>query len=328
MTRPVDFDFAGGREPAGTPSRATGSGQAPAGGAALGAARRPHRAAGCTRDRRRCRGPGSVAEVARAKRTLLVTFRRDGTPVPTPVWAAAGDGVFYVRSERTAGKVKRLRNDPRLLIAPCTVRGKPLGAPLEASGRMLAADEEARRRAGARQPLRLRSLAVRGNHGPDARRHGLPGDHAGGVGRLARRGHGRAADRRRALTACAHERRRRDREVVVERPARHAAALEGADDRGDGARGRDLPDRALDVQQPAVFALVRVREGPVARQCLLARALALEHGAQLAPAGEPEVERRADALGGQRQAVPGGVAAKNTPSSTAARSWWGIQLPW
>jgi PPOX class probable F420-dependent enzyme len=85
-----------------------------------------------------------VAEVARAKRTLLVTFRRDGTPVPTPVWAAAGDGVFYVRSERTAGKLKRLRNDPRMLIAPCTVRGKPLGAPLEASGRVLDADEEPR----------------------------------------------------------------------------------------------------------------------------------------------------------------------------------------
>jgi uncharacterized protein len=87
---------------------------------------------------------GSVAEVARAKRTLLVTYRRDGTPVPTPVWAAEAEGVLYVRSERTAGKLKRLRNDPRMLIAPCTVRGRPLGAPLEASGRMLAAKEEPR----------------------------------------------------------------------------------------------------------------------------------------------------------------------------------------
>jgi uncharacterized protein len=87
---------------------------------------------------------GSVAEVARAKRTLLVTYRRDGTPVPTPVWAAVAGGTLYVRSERTAGKLKRLRRDPRMLIAPCTVRGKPLGAPLEASGRMLAVDEEPR----------------------------------------------------------------------------------------------------------------------------------------------------------------------------------------
>jgi PPOX class probable F420-dependent enzyme len=87
---------------------------------------------------------GSVAEVARAKRTLLITYRRDGTPVPTPVWAAEAGGVFYVRTERAAGKLKRLRNDPRMLIAPCTVRGKPLGAPLEASGRMLAAEQEPR----------------------------------------------------------------------------------------------------------------------------------------------------------------------------------------
>jgi PPOX class probable F420-dependent enzyme len=73
-----------------------------------------------------------------------VTYRRDGTPVPTPVWAAEAGGVLYVRSERAAGKLKRLRRDPRMLIAPCTVRGKPLGAPLEASGRLLAAEEEPR----------------------------------------------------------------------------------------------------------------------------------------------------------------------------------------
>lgn len=75
---------------------------------------------------------GTVGEVAAHKRTLLTTFRRSGVAVSTPVWAAEADGRFYVRSERTAGKVKRLRNDSRVLIAPCTVRGKPLGAPLEA----------------------------------------------------------------------------------------------------------------------------------------------------------------------------------------------------
>jgi len=85
---------------------------------------------------------GSPAELAGAKRTLLVSFRRDGTPVPTPVWAAEAEGTFYVRSERSSGKVKRLRHDARLLLAPCTVRGEPLGAPLEAYGRQLAVEEE------------------------------------------------------------------------------------------------------------------------------------------------------------------------------------------
>jgi PPOX class probable F420-dependent enzyme len=86
---------------------------------------------------------GSPREIPPSKRSLLVTYRRDGTPVATPVWAAPGDdGRFYVRTERTAGKVKRLRNDARVLIAPCTVRGRPLGAPFEAHARVLAAGAE------------------------------------------------------------------------------------------------------------------------------------------------------------------------------------------
>jgi PPOX class probable F420-dependent enzyme len=85
---------------------------------------------------------GSPAEIQQHKRTLLVTFRRNGTPVPTPVWAAAADGHLYVRSERAAGKIKRLRRDPRLLLAPCTVRGKPLGEPFEAHAVVLAPEGE------------------------------------------------------------------------------------------------------------------------------------------------------------------------------------------
>jgi uncharacterized protein len=85
---------------------------------------------------------GSVEDVRAHKRALLVTYRRDGTPVPTPVWAAEANGRLYVRSERASGKAKRLRRDPRMLVAPCTVRGKPLGAPFEATARMLSHGEE------------------------------------------------------------------------------------------------------------------------------------------------------------------------------------------
>ena len=85
---------------------------------------------------------GSVADYGSAKRTLLVSYRRDGTPVPTPVWAAPAGGDLYVRSERGSGKVKRLRGDARVLLAPCTARGRPLGAPLEATAEVLGPDEE------------------------------------------------------------------------------------------------------------------------------------------------------------------------------------------
>jgi hypothetical protein len=86
---------------------------------------------------------GSIAEVSAHKRALLVTYRRSGKAVATPVWAAEADGRLYVRSERTAGKIKRLRRDPRVLVAPCTVRGKPLGAPFEATARILSTQDEA-----------------------------------------------------------------------------------------------------------------------------------------------------------------------------------------
>src|SRR5437899_10064067 len=86
---------------------------------------------------------GSLDHIRPSKRSLLVTYRRDGTPVPTPAWAAERDGRLYVRSERSSGKVKRLAGDPRMLIAPSTVRGEPLGPPVEAIARVLPREEEA-----------------------------------------------------------------------------------------------------------------------------------------------------------------------------------------
>lgn len=85
---------------------------------------------------------GSIEGIKAHKRALVVTYRKDGTPVPTPVWAAENAGRLYVRSERACGKVKRLRKDPRVLIAPCTVRGKPLGPPFQATGRLVDPHEE------------------------------------------------------------------------------------------------------------------------------------------------------------------------------------------
>ena len=85
---------------------------------------------------------GSAQAVGESKYALLVTYRRDGTGVPTPTWAAEKDGLLYVRSERQSGKIKRLRRDPRILVAPCTARGKPVGPPFEATARVLSADAE------------------------------------------------------------------------------------------------------------------------------------------------------------------------------------------
>jgi len=53
----------------------------------------------------------------------LATFRRDGRAVETPVWFAAMGVRFYAFSEAKAGKMKRLKNDPSIRVAPCNVRG-------------------------------------------------------------------------------------------------------------------------------------------------------------------------------------------------------------
>jgi uncharacterized protein len=71
------------------------------------------------------------------KYCLLVTYKRSGEAVPTPVWFGLGEGKLYVRSEANVAKVKRLRADSRVRVAPCTVRGRPLGPPAEGLARVL-----------------------------------------------------------------------------------------------------------------------------------------------------------------------------------------------
>ena len=72
-----------------------------------------------------------------AKTILLTTYKRDGTPVPTPVSIAFdGDQAFF-RSWDKAWKTKRLRNNPRVEVAPATLRGKPLGPPVRARATLL-----------------------------------------------------------------------------------------------------------------------------------------------------------------------------------------------
>jgi uncharacterized protein len=78
------------------------------------------------------------------KYCLLTTFRKSGKPVPTPVWFGLGDGKTYLRSEAAVGKVKRIRSNPRVRVAPCTFRGKPLGSPVEGRARVLAPNESER----------------------------------------------------------------------------------------------------------------------------------------------------------------------------------------
>lgn len=78
------------------------------------------------------------------KYALLVTYRRNGEAVPTPVWFGVDDaGRLYARTGKLAAKVKRIRSNPRVTVAPCTVRGVPKGAYAQGTARLVPADQEA-----------------------------------------------------------------------------------------------------------------------------------------------------------------------------------------
>ena len=57
----------------------------------------------------------------------LQTYRKNGKPMPTPVWFAQDGEKFYIRTVAGSGKVKRIHNNPKVQIMPCGQRGEPLG---------------------------------------------------------------------------------------------------------------------------------------------------------------------------------------------------------
>ena len=65
-----------------------------------------------------------IEEIGRSRYVSLVSYRRDGTPVATPVWHVVRDGEMFVVSEADAYKVKRIRRDSRVTVTVCDVRGR------------------------------------------------------------------------------------------------------------------------------------------------------------------------------------------------------------
>jgi len=72
---------------------------------------------------------------------LLTTFRRSGVAVPTPLWFAERDGKLYVKTRNDSGKFKRIRNNPSVRVAPCTMRGKVTGPEFAGIARVLPAEQ-------------------------------------------------------------------------------------------------------------------------------------------------------------------------------------------
>jgi PPOX class probable F420-dependent enzyme len=96
-----------------------------------------------------------------SKTILLTTYKRDGTPVSTPVSIAFdGDRAFF-RSYDKAWKTKRLRNNPNVQAAPATLRGKPTGRAVHARATLLAGEQaRAASKALARRHRVLQAILV------------------------------------------------------------------------------------------------------------------------------------------------------------------------
>ena len=73
----------------------------------------------------------------------LETFRKNGQAVPTPVWFAESNGILYITTVNGSGKVKRIRNNGQVRIAPCNMRGDVLGERFEAQARLVDDSQEA-----------------------------------------------------------------------------------------------------------------------------------------------------------------------------------------
>ena len=73
----------------------------------------------------------------------IATYRKNGKPVPTPVWFALENDKLYVATEPGSGKVKRIRNNPNVLLAPCTQRGKLIGPTMKGVAHVLPDDRVA-----------------------------------------------------------------------------------------------------------------------------------------------------------------------------------------
>ena len=86
------------------------------------------------------------AQVAGQKYISLKTFRKNGMAVATPVWFGELDGKLYVMTRSDMGKTKRIRNNPEVRVAPCTIRGAVTGAEFAARARILPAQDHAQAR--------------------------------------------------------------------------------------------------------------------------------------------------------------------------------------
>src|SRR3979409_1764371 len=82
-----------------------------------------------------------LAQFGGRKYISLETFKKNGQGVKTPVWFVLHHNAFYVYTEADSWKVKRIRNNPRVRVAACSMRGDIKGPWLDATASLVEGDE-------------------------------------------------------------------------------------------------------------------------------------------------------------------------------------------
>jgi len=78
-----------------------------------------------------------LSQFAGKKHISLETYRKTGNPVRTPVWFVEENGELFVRTDSSTGKIKRIRNNPRVRVATCNARGAVKGTWVDGEARMI-----------------------------------------------------------------------------------------------------------------------------------------------------------------------------------------------
>jgi PPOX class probable F420-dependent enzyme len=105
--------------------------------------------------RRIVAGVTDLDRLAAEKYVLLTTFRRDGRAVPTPVWVVRDGDALAIWTVADSGKVKRIRRDGAVTVAPCDVRGRPHGPAVPGHASVCDPQESQRIRGLLKQKYRL-----------------------------------------------------------------------------------------------------------------------------------------------------------------------------
>lgn len=87
-----------------------------------------------------------LSRLSTGKYLSLTTFKKSGEAVATPVWVARDGDHLFVTTRADSWKVKRLRNNPEVLLAPCDMRGNLTGAQVPGRGEILDASGSAQAR--------------------------------------------------------------------------------------------------------------------------------------------------------------------------------------